>query len=71
MTLEGSPRHDFKSQLEGPNALDLSKYTLVGVDLPGWGQSRPPKRNYGPKVNEVDIDCCLQVMDVSLKNYNS
>lgn len=60
----GTGRTDFLPQLEGSNKLDMQKYTLVAVELPGWGRSRPPKRIYDKDVYNNDADCCNQLMKV-------
>jgi len=61
----GTGRSDFKPQLEGPNAFDQKKYTIITIELPGWGRSRPPVRPYGPDVYSHDADVALQLMDVN------
>ncbi|CAG2172512.1 unnamed protein product, partial [Oppiella nova] len=43
----GTGRSDFQHQLEGDNALDFDMFTIIAVELPGWGRSRPPVRKYG------------------------
>ncbi len=60
----GTGRSDFSAQLEGKDALDLSKYTLIAVELPGWGRSRPPEREYGSDIYKNDVLCCYQIMEV-------
>lgn len=60
----GTSRTDFREQIDGPDALDLAKYTLVVVELPGWGRSRPPPRLNKANVYENDIECCYQLMKV-------
>jgi hypothetical protein len=60
----GSGRSDFIQQIEGPNAFNLKKYTLIGIELAGWGRSRPPARRYGKDVFERDADICIKLMDV-------
>ena len=66
-TLKGIAKYDFKPQLEGNNAFNLKKYTFIGIDLPGWGRSRPPIRKYGYEVYKIDAECCEQLMEVSSK----
>ncbi|KPM03771.1 Abhydrolase-like protein [Sarcoptes scabiei] len=65
----GTAKSDFYQQLRGPLAFDLNRYTFIAVELPGWGQSRPPKRPYGIDVYDTDVKCCLQLMEHL--NYNS
>lgn len=61
----GTAKSDFYQQLRGPLAFDLNRYTFIAVELPGWGQSRPPKRPYGIDVYDTDVKCCLQLMEVT------
>ncbi|KAI1292823.1 Valacyclovir hydrolase [Halotydeus destructor] len=37
-----SPTERFKGQFSG---FDLTKFTLIGLDVPGYGKSRPPERS--------------------------
>jgi pimeloyl-ACP methyl ester carboxylesterase len=61
----GTGRSDFHYQLEGDNAFDFEKFTIVAVELPGWGRSRPPSRPYGTDVFNNDAECCVKLMQVS------
>ncbi|CAG2122173.1 unnamed protein product, partial [Medioppia subpectinata] len=64
----GTGRTDFKEQLEGEDELDYDKFTLIAVELPGWGRSRPPVRKYGTGVYDNDVHC-LHILMKEL-NYN-
>ncbi|CAG2170093.1 unnamed protein product [Oppiella nova] len=55
-------RTDFQHQLEGDNALDFDMFTIIAVELPGWGRSRPPIRKYGTGVYENDAQCLYELM---------
>ncbi|CAG2174205.1 unnamed protein product [Oppiella nova] len=59
----GTGRSDFMPQLEGDHAFDQDKYTLICIELPGWGRSRPPERRYDRNVYLNDADCALKLMD--------
>jgi len=55
----GSAMSDFKPQLEG---LSKEKFTLIGWDPPGYGESRPPDRSFNNFfVN--DAECARNLMD--------
>lgn len=53
---------DFKPQITD---LDKSKFTIVAWDPPGYGFSRPPKRNFSLKFYENDADAAYDFMIVS------
>ncbi|CAG2108451.1 unnamed protein product [Medioppia subpectinata] len=59
----GTGRSDFLPQLEGDHAFDQEKYTLVCIELPGWGRSRPPERKYDKNVYNNDADVAFKLMD--------
>lgn len=59
----GTGRSDFKPQIEGPHAFDPKKYTLIAIELPGFGRSRPPKRPYGIEVYNNDCECATKLME--------
>lgn len=40
----GCTRSDFPDQIDG--GLDQSLFTIIAIDLPGYGKSRPPERMY-------------------------
>ena len=63
--MKGTGRTDFYEQLEGEDALDFDKFTIVAVEAPGWGRSRPPVRRYGNTYYEKDADTFQAVMQVS------
>jgi len=62
--ITGTGITDFKYQLEGENALDLEKFTIVAVEAPGWGRSRPPLRPYGSDLYNNDAECFVKLMQV-------
>ena len=64
--IPGTPKTDFRKQLSGDLAFDLTTYTFIGITLPGWGKSRPPKRPYSTNVYENDVTCCVKLMEVSI-----
>ncbi|CAG2172511.1 unnamed protein product [Oppiella nova] len=55
-------RTDFYHQLEGDNVLDFDLVTIIAVELPGWGRSRPPVRKYGTGVYDNDAQCLYELM---------
>lgn len=57
-------------QLQGPNALNLKKYTIIAIELPGWGRSTPPSRPYGPDVYNNDVKCACYLMEVNKYQFN-
>ncbi|CAG2180089.1 unnamed protein product, partial [Oppiella nova] len=58
----GTGKMDFYEQLEGDDALDLKKFTIIAVDPPGWGRSRPPVRAYNKDLYSNDVDCYYKLM---------
>ncbi|CAG2118604.1 unnamed protein product, partial [Medioppia subpectinata] len=64
----GTGRSDYEEQLEGADELDYDKFTLIAVELPGWGRSRPPVRKYGTGVYDNDAECLHKLMQEL--NYN-
>ncbi|CAG2109251.1 unnamed protein product [Medioppia subpectinata] len=64
----GTGRTDFLEVLEGEDELNYDKFTLIAVELPGWGRSRPPVRKYGTGVYDNDAECLHQLMQEL--NYN-
>ncbi|CAG2109202.1 unnamed protein product, partial [Medioppia subpectinata] len=58
----GTGRTDFMPQLEGEYALDFEKFTIIAVEAPGWGRSRPPVRKYGINTYNNDAQCFHAVM---------
>ncbi|XP_054157231.1 valacyclovir hydrolase-like [Oppia nitens] len=58
----GTGRTDYSELLIGSNALDHDQFTLVAIELPGWGRSRPPHRQHSSNVFTNDADCCVQLM---------
>ena len=64
----GTGRTDFEEMLDGEDELDWDKFTLIAVEAPGWGRSRPPLRNYNANVYNNDCDCFHKVMQVLAHN---
>ena len=62
---------DFPDQFFGDSAPDLLKYTIVCIELIGYGRSRPPARPYGPEQLNKDVACCIMVMQVNVEVPNS
>lgn len=62
----GTGRTDFYEQLEGNEPLDFDELTLVAVDPPGNGRSRPPVRKYGKDCYETDAQCYQKIMQVNI-----
>lgn len=59
---------DFKPQIE---KLNKNKFVVVAFDPPGYGLSRPPKRNFSLDFYEKDADMAydfMKVMSVLKKN---
>ena len=62
----GSTVTDFAPQLQG---LNRSKYTIVGWDPRGHGQSRPPDRDYPLDFYYRDAADAASLMEVTLYYY--
>ena len=60
----GTGRTDFEEMLDGDDELDWDKFTVVAVEAPGWGRSRPPLRKYDENVYTNDCECFHAVMQV-------
>ncbi|CAG2108450.1 unnamed protein product [Medioppia subpectinata] len=63
----GTGKTDFYEQLEGDDQLDQDKFTIIAVDPPGWGRSRPPARKYDEDVYNNDADCYYELMKMACK----
>ncbi|CAG2104536.1 unnamed protein product [Medioppia subpectinata] len=59
----GTGRTDFDDQLFGEYALNMNEFTIVAIELPGWGRSRPPIRKLNNKIFENDSECCVKLME--------
>ncbi|XP_054156638.1 valacyclovir hydrolase-like [Oppia nitens] len=59
----GTGRTDFGPQIEGPNALNPMKYTLIALEPLGWGRSRPPVRKYSSNIYNNDVYCGYKIME--------
>lgn len=55
----GSIWSDFKPQVEG---LDKSKFTVIAWDPPGYGNSRPPIRDFSQDFFHRDADWAVKLM---------
>lgn len=63
----GTGKSDFWIQLDNTDNehhLDFEQFTFICVELPGWGRSAPPKRNYDSNVFKYDAQCCIELMEV-------
>ncbi|CAG2109203.1 unnamed protein product [Medioppia subpectinata] len=58
----GTGRTDYMPQLDGEHELDFEKFTIIAVEAPGWGRSRPPMRKYCTNVYNNDAQCFQAVM---------
>lgn len=58
----GTGATDYYKQISGFNSLDLEKYTLIVIELAGWGRSRFKNRPYGPEIYDLDAECGAQLM---------
>jgi len=58
----GTTRSDFTELIDSEDELDFDKFTVVAVDPPGHGRSRPPMRKYGKDVYNIDCEVYHQVM---------
>ena len=61
---KGTGRTDFYYQVCGEDAFDLDQFTIICVELPGWGRSRPPARVIDKDIFENDSECCVKMMQV-------
>lgn len=63
----GTAETDYYLQVNGTKetSFNLKKYQVVVMELPGWGRSRPPKRNYFGNENVFTIDarCAIELMN--------
>jgi len=59
----GSLETDFAEQLAQHGGLSRDEFTIVAVDLPGYGRSRPPEKRYSSRVYEIDGEAALAVLD--------
>ena len=62
----GTGRTDYEDFLDGDDEFDFNKYTIIAVEAPGWGRSRPPLRKYDENVYNNDCECFHAVMKVCL-----
>lgn len=53
---------DFKPQVE---SLDRNKLTVIAWDPPGYGQSRPPSRNFNLEFYKNDAEAAFAFMKVN------
>ena len=64
MTILGTGRTDFQELLDGDDELDFETFTIIAVEAPGWGRSKPPVRKYNVIVYDNDCECFHAVMQV-------
>ncbi len=64
MLTSGTGRTDFEELLEGDDELDFQTFTVIAVEAPGWGRSKPPIRKYSVNVYDNDCECFHAVMQV-------
>lgn len=57
----GCTRSDFPDQLDG--GLDQKLFTIIAIDLPGYGKSRPPERMYSMNAFPNDARKAAGLMD--------
>lgn len=57
----GCSASDFPDQING--GLDQSLFTLIVIDLPGYGKSRPPERDYKKQLYQSDAAVAAALMD--------
>ena len=60
----GTPSIDFEELLDDFDGLDFDKFTIIAIDPPSLGQSRPPLRKYGINVYNIDSECFQGTMKV-------
>ena len=65
----GTARTDFEELIDHEDELDFDKFTVIAVDPPGHGKSRPPQRKYGKDVYNIDLECYHTLMKVSLRLF--
>ena len=68
LEIKGTSKTDFLEQVEGEDAFDMEKFTIIAPESPGWGRSRPPLRPYGGQVYDNDVECFYQLMRVHATN---
>lgn len=54
---------DFKPQVE---KLDKDKFTIVAWDPPGYGNSRPPNRQFSTEFYKNDARAAIEFMKVNI-----
>lgn len=57
----GCTRSDFPDQID--NGLDQDLFTIIAIDLPGYGKSRPPERMYSVEAYPNDAVKAAGLMD--------
>ena len=65
--MAGSALTDFGPQLKSLAGPEL---TLVAWDPPGYGQSRPPRRQFGPSFFRDDALTAAALMQVTLEGWS-
>lgn len=68
LNLSGSAQCDFIRQFDG--GFDQKSFTIIAIDLPGFGFSRPPERELSPEAPTKDAHLAAKLMDkLGYKNY--
>ncbi|KAG9510099.1 Valacyclovir hydrolase [Fragariocoptes setiger] len=61
---------DFDLQLR-KGGLNLDEFTVVAVDLPGYGRSKPPVREFSNDLYETDAEAMMKLMkELNFKTYS-
>jgi len=67
----GTPKTDFNELIDSEDEIDFDKFTVIAVDPPGQGKSRPPQRKYGKELYNIDCEAYHQVMKhLSINAYS-
>ena len=61
----GTSWTDFSDLLDSEDELDFDKFTVIAVDPPGQGRSRPPAKQYNVNVYNNDCDAYNEIMQVN------
>ena len=62
--LLGTGRTDFNELIDGEDELDFDKFSVIALDPPGHGKSRPPLKKYEENYQEKEADLFRGVMQV-------
>lgn len=61
-TITGSTRTDFSHQL---SAFNKQEFTLIAIDPRGYGQSRPPDRDWPLEFLQRDAEDAMELVRVN------